>query len=100
MCIDPTELNKALIRDHGLVPTFDETRAKLVNKILFSVIDMKKGVFSMLNSTQNQRICARLAPPFGFYKFERPSFGIGIAPKVFLKLNRKYFGKYLSPPMT
>jgi hypothetical protein len=40
LCIDPRELNKAIMREHYSVPTFDDVLPQLAGKKIFSIIDM------------------------------------------------------------
>jgi len=41
ICLDPTELNKVLIRDQCLIPIMEELRMNLNGKSWFTLFDMK-----------------------------------------------------------
>ncbi|XP_035220341.1 uncharacterized protein LOC118193370 [Stegodyphus dumicola] len=46
ICLDPQDLNKAIKREHVLIPTIEEILPKLCNKSIYSVLDLKDGFFS------------------------------------------------------
>uniref|UniRef100_A0A2S2NI46 RNA-directed DNA polymerase n=1 Tax=Schizaphis graminum TaxID=13262 RepID=A0A2S2NI46_SCHGA len=91
ICIDPSDLNKALKRENYLIPTFDEIRAKLINKKIFTVLDIKKGFWHVKLDKKSSDLCT-FSSPFGYFKFNRLPFGIATAPEIFIKLNQKCFG--------
>ncbi|CAI6377683.1 unnamed protein product [Macrosiphum euphorbiae] len=91
LCIDPSELNKSLKRDNYLIPTFEEIRSKLINKKIFTVLDIKKGFWHVKLDSKSSDLCT-FSTPFGYFKFNRLPFGIATAPEIFIKLNQKYFG--------
>ena len=41
ICLDPKDLNRAIKREHFIIPTFSDIAPKLHGKRIFSVIDMK-----------------------------------------------------------
>ena len=43
ICIDPKDLNKALLRPHYPIPTIDEILPRLANAKVFTVLDAKEG---------------------------------------------------------
>jgi len=48
LCLDPTDLNRAIKREHYVIPTSEDVIAKLHGKRIFTVIDMKDA-FGKLN---------------------------------------------------
>jgi len=89
LCIDPSELNKSLKRDNYLISTFEEIRSKLINKKIFTVLDVKKGFWHVKLDSKSSDLCT-FSTPFGYFKFNRLPFGIATAPEIFIKLNQKY----------
>ena len=47
ICIDPTHLNKAILRHHYPTPNIDEITAKLGGARIFSVFDAKDGFWQV-----------------------------------------------------
>ena len=54
ICLDPTDLNRHIRREHTALPTPDETLAKLKNAKFFSKVDMKNGYWQIPLSAQSQ----------------------------------------------
>lgn len=91
ICLDPLELNKVIIREHHLIPTMDEIRMSLSNKMWYSLLDLKNGFWQIKLSKESSNICS-FSTPFGYYKFTRLPFGLSCAPEEFQKQNQKCFG--------
>lgn len=90
LCIDPKELNKAIMKENFPIPTFDEIAEKLNGKKIFSVLDLKEGYWQVKLSENASRLCT-FSTPFGCYRFLRMPFGISIAPEIFQKNNERNF---------
>ena len=82
VCLDPTELNKAIKREHYALPTAPEIFAKLTHSRVFSTLDATSG-FLQLELDKESSNLTTFATPFGRYKFLRLPFGISSAPEVF-----------------
>ena len=41
ICLDPKDLNKAILREHHIIPTLEEILPKLSGAKLFSIVDAK-----------------------------------------------------------
>lgn len=91
ICLDPRDLNKAIKREYFLIPTFAEIRTNLINKTIFTVIDLKDGFWQIPLDKKSSEICT-FSTPFGYYRFKRLPFGLSCAPEVFQKMNQNYFG--------
>lgn len=91
LCIDPRELNKAIMREHYQVPTFDDVLPRLAGKKLFSIIDMKDGFWHIELDEESSKLVT-FNTPFGRYSFTRLPFGISSAPEVFQKRAQQTFG--------
>lgn len=91
LCLDPKDLNQAIIREHYIIPTAEEIASKLNNKKIFSVIDMSSGFWQIKLDKASADLCT-FNTPFGKYKFLRLPFGIKSAPEVFQKFTTNIFG--------
>lgn len=91
LCIDPRELNKAIMREHHSVPTFDDVLPQLSGKKFFSIIDMKDGFWHVELDNESSKLVT-FNTPFGRYSFTRLPFGISSAPEVFQKRAQQAFG--------
>lgn len=47
VCLDPTDLNKAILRQHDSIPTADEVLCKLAGQMIFTVLDEKDGYWQV-----------------------------------------------------
>lgn len=91
LCIDPRELNRAIMREHYQVPTFDDVLPRLAGKTVFSIIDMKDGFWHVELDEDSSKLVT-FNTPFGRYSFTRLPFGISSAPEVFQKRAQQAFG--------
>lgn len=90
LCLDPRDLNKALLKEPYLIPTIDDLRMKLDKKRIFSVLDLKDGFFQIKLDKKSSYICS-FNTPFGVYRYNRLPFGLSISPEVFQKFNEENF---------
>lgn len=90
ICLDPRDLNKAIKREHHIIPTADEIISNLEGKHIFSVLDLKDGFWQVPLDEESSNLCT-FNSPFGRYKFKRMPFGIASAPEVFQKRNANLF---------
>ncbi|CAI6370293.1 unnamed protein product [Macrosiphum euphorbiae] len=91
VCIDPSELNKYIVREFYPIPTLEEIIPKLTNKNIFCVFDLKDGFHQLKLDKKSSDYCT-FSSPFGCYKFLRAPFGLASIPEIFQKLTNKYFG--------
>ena len=82
ICIDPTHLNKAILRHHYPTPNIDEITAKLGGARIFSVFDAKDG-FWQVPLEENSSYLTCFQTPFGRYRWTVMPFGIKSAPEIF-----------------
>lgn len=47
ICLDPKELNKAVVKEQFLVPTLEEVSEKLVESEVYSVFDLREGFWQL-----------------------------------------------------
>ena len=92
LCLDPRDLNKAIKREHLVVPTCEDVTARLHGKrVFFSLIDMTNGFWQVCLDDESSRLCT-FNTPFGRYHMRRLPFGISSAPEIFQKRNTQVFG--------
>jgi len=92
ICLDPKDLNKAVIRPKYQMPTLDELLPKLSKAKVFSTLDAKDG-FYQVGLDENSSLKTTFWTPFGRYKYLRLPFGINLAPEEFeCKLHEKLDG--------
>ena len=91
LLMDPRDLNRAIKREHHIVPMFDDIVAKLHGKNVFSVIDMADGFYHIVLDSDSSRLCT-FNSPFGRYSYKRMSMGLSSSPEVFQKKAQEAFG--------
>ena len=82
ICLDPKNLNAAIMREHYPMLTREEVVAKLANAKWFSVLDASSG-FWQIKLDEESRKLTKFNTPFGRYQFNRLPFGISSAPELF-----------------
>ena len=92
ICLDPKDLNTAVIRPKYQLPTLDELLPKLSRAKVFSTLDAKDG-FYQVGLDESSSLKTTFWTPFGHYKYRRLPFGINLAPEEFeCKLHEKLDG--------
>ena len=91
ICLDPRNLNKAVKREHHIIPSSDEIISQLKGNEYFSVLDLKEGFWQIPLDEESSNLCT-FNSPFGRFKFNRMPFGVASAPEVFQKRSQKLFG--------
>lgn len=82
VCMDPSNLNKAIKREHYPMKTVEEVVSRIPNAKIFSVLDANHGFWQLKLDTTSQQLCT-MNTPFGRYSFKRLPFGVASAPEVF-----------------
>ena len=82
LCLDPRDLNRAVKREHFVLPTCDDVVTKLHGKSIFSIIDMKDGFREVKLDEPSSKLCT-FNTPFGRYSMQRLPFGLSSAPVSF-----------------
>lgn len=91
ICLDPVDLNRAIIKEPYLIPTIDEISEQLCHQKYYSVFDLKDGFYHIVLQEESSYKCC-FATPVGIYRFKRCPFGLSCAPELFQKLNDRVFG--------
>ena len=82
ICIDPKDLNRAIMREHFPLKTIDDVLANMPNAKYFSKLDAVSGFWQIQLDDRSSKLCT-FNTPFGRYRFTRMPFGIKSAPEVF-----------------
>lgn len=85
ICVDLTQLNKAVKREVHPMPSVDESLSKLGQGKVFTKLDANSG-FWQLPLDEQSRLLTTFITPFGRFCFNRLPFGISSAPEIFQRL--------------
>jgi len=75
LCIDYRKLNKALLKDNYPLPHIDDLLDKLVDKKVFSKLDLKNGYFHDFVNEESVKYIS-FVTPLGQFEFLRIPMGI------------------------
>ncbi|KAK0132248.1 hypothetical protein N1851_032926 [Merluccius polli] len=92
ICLDPRDLNTAVMREHYQLPTVEEITSRLTKAKYFTVLDASSGFWQLKLDEASSRLCT-FNTPFGRYRFLRLAFGINSAPEVFHRTKLEEFRK-------
>lgn len=82
ICIDPTPLNKALLRSHFQIPTIEEILPEITNAKIFTVLDAKDGYWQIKLDEASSYLTTFWTPE-GRYRWLRMPFGIKLAAEEY-----------------
>lgn len=82
VCLDPRNLNKAILRPHYPFPSIDTVKSKLKGATVFSTLDANSGFWTIPLDSESSQLCTFITP-FGRFKFLRLPFGVSSAPELF-----------------
>ena len=92
ICLDPKDLNKAISREHHVIPTLEEILPKLSGAKYFSIVDAKCGYWNV-ELDQASSYLTTFNSPFGRYRFLRMPFGLKMSQDVFqAKIDQTFEG--------
>ena len=89
ICIDPSDLNRAICREHYQMPTIEEVASRLTNAKKFSVLDAKDGFWQKRLDTESS-YKTTFNTPFGRFRWNRMPFGISSAPEVWQRTMNEF----------
>lgn len=90
VCIDPRDLNRAILREQYPMKTVEEVAGQLSSANVFSVLDAGQAYYQVkLSDASSDLLCFNT--PFGRYKFCRMPFGIKSAPEVYQRIASQIF---------
>jgi len=90
VCLDPKQLNKAIIRDPFPAPSLEYIQTKLAGKKVFTVLDQASSFWQVKLSDEAANLCT-FNTPWGRMKFLRMPFGISSASDVLQRYNHEAF---------
>jgi len=82
ICIDPQNLNRAVKRNHTVMPTLDDVLPQLNAAKYFSLCDARSG-FLQVKLHESSTELTTFWTPNGRYKYLRLPFGLSSAPEEF-----------------
>lgn len=82
ICIDPTDVNKNILRRHYPLKTIEEISTRLSGSKYFTKLDCKRGFWQIKVSERTQKYLT-FSTPWGRYSCTRLPFGLSSAPEVF-----------------
>ena len=82
ICLDPSDLNKAIRREHYPMRTVEEVVSRMPQAQYFTVLDANHGYWQLPLSSESIKLCT-FNTPFGRYAFKRLPFGVCSASEVF-----------------
>ena len=86
-CLGPGELNKYIMREHYMVPTFQEVIARLGRPKYFTIINQSWTSWQVELDDDSKDLTA-FQTPYGRYCFSRMPFGLSSASEVMQKVSR------------
>ena len=82
LCLDPKDLNKAIVRNHYQIPTLDDILPKLAKSKCFSLLDAKDGFWHVVLSEKSRKLTT-FWTPVGRYCWTRLPFGLSSSPEEY-----------------
>ena len=84
VCLDPTDLNKALRRPQHRIITPEEITYQMLGAQVFSKLDARSGYWAIELDDESSWLTT-FNSPFGRYRFKRLPFGINVSQDLFQK---------------
>lgn len=88
VCLDPTDVNKNIIRRYFPLRTLEEISTKVKSSKYFTILDCRRGFWQIKVSKRTSKYLT-MSTPWGRYSFKRLPFGLASAPEVFQDLMSK-----------
>ena len=82
VCLDPTDLNKALLREYHPIPIVDEIVPELNGSDLFTKLDLKDGYWHV-KLDKDSSYLTTFSTPYGKFRYERLPFGLCVSQDIF-----------------
>ncbi|KAK3098150.1 hypothetical protein FSP39_016659 [Pinctada imbricata] len=91
ICLDPTDLNKAVLREHFPMNSIEDIVTRVHGSKVFSTLDANMGYFQ-IRLTQKSSMLTTFNTPFGRYRYLRMPMGLKCAAEVFQREMINHFG--------
>ena len=85
ICIDPSDLNKVIKREHYPMRTIEDVVTEISNAKVFSKLDAKSG-FLQIKLDEPSSLLTTFNTPIGRCKWLRLPFGLKCAPEIFQRI--------------
>ena len=85
ICLDPSDLNKALKREHHPPRSVEDVNHKFSGAKYFTKLDAKNGYWNVKLDTQSSYLTT-FNTPFGRYRYLRLPFGLRVSQDIFQQL--------------
>ena len=82
MCLDPKELNKALLREHYTLPILEDTVHELGQSCVFSKADLAVGYWHV-ELDESLSVLTTFRTCFGRFRWLRLPFGLNVSSEIF-----------------
>lgn len=82
LCIDPQDLNKAVMRERYILPTLEDTLHELSQSKLFSKFDLSSGYHHVILDYASSKLTT-FQTCYGRYRWLRMPFGLSAAAEIF-----------------
>lgn len=91
ICLDPSDLNRVLCREHFPMATLEDIAQRLHGAKVFSTLDARSGFWQIKLDERSSYLCT-MSTPYGRYRFLRMPFGISTAPEIFQRSMQQLLG--------
>ena len=88
LCVDLTQLNRAVKREFHPMSSVDDSLTKLSNARYFTRLDANSGFWQIPLDSESQLLTTFITP-YGRFCFHRLYFGISSAPEIFQRTMNK-----------
>ena len=85
ICIDPRDLNNAILREHYPMRTVEEVVAEMSNAKVFSTLNATSGFWTLKLHEESSKLTT-FQTPYGRYRFLRAPFGIKSIPEIYQRV--------------
>jgi len=88
LCVNLSDVNKAIILDTYPLPTMDELTERIAGSTVFSKVDLLWG-YLQLELAEDRRYLTSFVTHEGVYRFHSLPFGLASGPSAFHQVVRK-----------
>ena len=84
ICLDPQQLNRALLREHFTLPVLEDTLHELSASRVFSKVDLASGLWHV-ELDEESSMLTTMQTCYGRYRWLRLPFGLAVSSEIFQK---------------
>ena len=85
ICIDPSDQNRSICREHYPIPSVEEIMSLILNAKVFSVIEAKSG-FLQIKIDYESSLITTFNTPLGRFRWLRLPMGVKSAPEIYQRI--------------